>query len=89
MAYPNPVSAADKVTFSAQGANIEQMKVEVFDTSGSKVFSSGFRDTTSISWNLTSNVGSKVANGVYLYTVEVKGKGSTLASGVQKLLVLR
>ena len=88
MIYPNPVSAADQVTFSVQGKSIEEMKVEVFAASGSKVFSSGYVNGQSISWDLTSASG-KVSNGIFLYKVAVKGSGSTLASDVQKLLVLQ
>ena len=88
MAYPNPVSANHAVTFSVKGAGIEETKVEVFSVSGSKVFSSGYKKAKTLNWDLSSENG-KVANGVYLYRVEVKGEKASLASGVQKLLVLQ
>ena len=86
--YPNPVSKQDSVTFSVQGKGIEAMKVDVFTASGSKVFSSGFREKQALNWNLTGKAG-KVANGIYLYSVAIEGAESSLVSDVQKLLVLQ
>ena len=89
LTYPNPVTKQDSVTFSVQGKGIEAMKVDVFTASGSKVFSSGFRETNSIDWSLTTTGGSRVSNGIYLYAIGVKGSESTLSSDTQKLLILR
>ena len=88
LTYPNPVSSTEKVTFSVKGKGIEAMKVDIYTASGSMVYSSGYEETRSISWDLNSDGGS-LANGIYLYRVAVKGRDATLASDAQTLLVLK
>ena len=87
--YPNPVSGQDHVTFMVRGEGIEGLKVEVYDASGSVVFDSGFKEGNAVGWDLVGTAGVKVPNGLYLYSVDVKGAGSSLSSEVGKLLVLQ
>lgn len=91
-AAPNPASQRNDglVRFVAEGAGINQVRVEVFDLAGAKVFDSGFQAGRELSWNLLNNASRPVANGVYLYVVTAQGYGDQVSrSQVHKLVVLK
>jgi len=88
-AGPNP-SAGSAVRFSAGGGKVAELKVMIYDVSGREVYSSGWRPGPSYQWHLQNNDGTLVANGVYLYWVEVRTEdGERMRSEVDRVLVLR
>jgi hypothetical protein len=91
LSFPNPVRDKDGVKFLVEGQGIKDIQLRVYDLSGREVFSSGWVMGQTFEWNLMSNRGQPVANGVYLYTVTVRGfsKDELVRSSVRKLVVLR
>ena len=87
-ATPNPISSKQQVTFSAQGSRVNQVKVEVFNTVGAQVYNSNFQSGSTVTWNLVSNSGEKLANGLYFFSLTVKVDGEVQNSGVRRLLVI-
>ena len=85
--YPSPASIT--ATFEAVGANIEQIKVRIWDLAGYLVFESNWNIGTTYTWDLKNNNGEYVANGAYLYKINVKGCGNELESDLSTLAVLR
>lgn len=82
-------SAAGRYTFEAQGYNIEGVQVQVYNLSGKQVFSAEAAGN-SLSWNGLSSDGRRLANGVYLYVMTVKGTyGDVVQTKVQKLAIVR
>jgi len=83
------VMARNIAIFMAEGAGIMSIAVEIFDLRGRKVFSSEALGNELI-WQLQSDHGTTVANGVYMYVVTVRGfDGSVIRREVRKLVVLR
>jgi hypothetical protein len=75
--------------FEAQGYNIEGVQVQVYNLAGKQVFSAEAAGN-SLSWNGLSSDGRRLANGVYLYVLTVKGTyGDIVQTKVQKLAILR
>ena len=75
--------------FTAEGAGIMSIAVEIFDLRGRKVFSDEALGNELI-WLLRDDRGKALANGVYLYMVTVRGfDGSAIRREVRKLVVLR
>ncbi len=69
------------------------IKLEVYDSSGRLLWvksESGIStdQTYQIDWNLTTDSGSRLRTGVYLYRVLVSSDGSKQASKAQKLIIL-
>lgn len=90
-AAPNPVTG-DQLTFSIPETepNVKKVKLEVFSTSGEQMYQSSYLDSRTITWDLTTSDGNKLANGIYLYQIQAKGvAGETRTSAVKKLLVLQ
>jgi len=89
LAYPNPVTSPNRVTFKARGKNIDSTKLTVFTASGSRVYDTNYLPKKSHSWNLTTKKGEPVPNGIYLYQLKARGAGGKVtASLFRKLLVL-
>jgi len=81
---------AEGMHFIAEGQGIESVKLEIFNLAGRSVFDSGFVAGNELAWHLLANNGKAVANGVYLYTISVRGtNGEIVRSDVRKLVVLR
>ena len=77
------------LTVAAGGTPIAGLGLTVYDLNGRTVF---HRETsgTTLSWNYLSSEGQPVANGVYLYTVTIKGQdGQVYTTGVKRIVVLR
>ena len=91
LSIPNPVKSGDSVRFVADGRGIKEIKVQVYDLAGRQIFASGWVAGETFEWNLMSNRGRPVANGVYLYIVTVRGfgEGELIRSKAKKLVVLR
>lgn len=90
-AAPNPVTG-DQLTFVVPETvpNVREIKLEVFSTSGEQMYQSSYLSGRTITWDLSTSEGKKLANGIYLYQVKAKGVyGKTRTSAVNKLLVLQ
>lgn len=84
-----PTIADNVVHFAVQGTGIAGMEVAVYDLAGMNVFTASANDNA-VSWNLVTNDGFTVANGVYLCSITVKGyDGNVICSEVRKLIVLK
>ncbi|MBI1730956.1 thrombospondin type 3 repeat-containing protein [Candidatus Acetothermia bacterium] len=74
----------------AQGANIESTRLEVYGMNGQLLFDSGFTAGNESTWRWLRADGARVANGVYLYRIIVRGEdGQRISSPVKMVLVLR
>jgi len=79
-----------EIAFLVEGRGIANIRVEVFNLGGRRVYDSGFVPGSELSWHLEGETGEPLANGVYLYIVTVRGhSGELLRTRVQKLVVLR
>ena len=77
-------------TFAVQGQGVKATKVNVFSLAGTHVVNSNWQTGRHLRWTLQNNRGQRVANGVYLYVVSVRGNnGEVIRSEVKKLVILR
>ncbi|MCR4404853.1 MAG: hypothetical protein NUW06_06245 [Candidatus Acetothermia bacterium] len=72
------------IRFAALGGAVQGMRVQVFNLSGRAVFDSGMVAGNMLAWRTYD-----VANGVYLYTIELQTAGGITRSEVRKLAVVR
>ena len=87
--YPNPVKTKTNIIVKHdRPETILSTTVEIFDLSGRKVWSFSQSNADNISWNLTSNDGQKVKNGIYLYRVTIKTSDSDITSKTNKMLIV-
>jgi hypothetical protein len=63
----------DLVRFAAVDA--EQLRLELFDLSGNKIFDSGFVSGNSFDWLTQNQQGQPVDSSLFAYTLTVQGKG--------------
>ena len=94
---PLALPAAKATTFIISHDRTESdmdVVVEVFDSSGrqhwrhseSGVPASG---SYTVNWDLTSDSGTPLGTGVYLYRVKVASDGSSYTSKVKKLIIIK
>jgi hypothetical protein len=84
---PNPVRDVHTTQFTVKGIGIEEICVNIYDQSGLLVFTSGWQPN-GYDWHVESSDGEALANGVYLYTVLVRGvNGEIILTEVRKLAV--
>lgn len=75
--------------FQAQGTGIADIQVRVYDLAGSKLFDRQETGNTLL-FHPLNDVGRRLANGVYMYVITVRGyHRETLRSEVKKLVILR
>jgi len=90
--FPNPMQTATRFVFES-GASSGQGVVRVYATSGRHVaripfnFSGGGSGT--ISWNGRDNEGDELANGTYLYRIEMDTPSGHIVSDMQRLVMMR
>src|SRR5882724_1946935 len=85
----NTTVYADKTRFESQEENTE-FRVEVFNSSGQKMFDSGFVTGQTLDWNMLDQQGEAVADGVYDYVVTVKKRhGKERATQSRQLPIFR
>lgn len=78
------------IRFRAQGTGIAEISVQVFNLAGRAVFVSDWQKGTELHWLALTEEGRPLANGVYLYVLNVRGAdGSLTRSRIQKLVILR
>jgi hypothetical protein len=87
--YSSPLSGTIN-GFRVQGQGISSITLEIFDLAGRKIFESGEVRGNTLIWNLQNNAEQRLANGVYLYVVRVRGLNDEVyVSEVRKLVILR
>ncbi|MGD9547555.1 MAG: C25 family cysteine peptidase [Candidatus Krumholzibacteriia bacterium] len=90
--FPNPM--ADGTRFFLEGAGAGRGVIRVFSVAGRQVASIPVRPTPSLDngivpWDGRDDRGDELANGTYLYRVELQGPEGTLVSDMQRLVVMR
>ncbi len=76
------------IEFQGAGVLVENIRVEIFDLSGQRIFDSGQVSGNSFTWHFKSVAGEPLSNGVYLYLVSVKSSTGTIRKS-GKLVILR
>jgi len=69
-------------------AYVEAMRVKIFDASGRLVYEAE-AEGSELVWHTQDLTGAYLANGVYLYRVEVKVGGEWITTEVKKLAIYR
>jgi len=88
---PNPITDVHTTTFRVLGpmaAMVEEIRVRIFDLSGRLVWE-GSADEAELVWHTESLSGRYLANGVYLYQVQVKIGGDWVTTQLKKLAIYR
>nr|BAL52986.1 hypothetical protein HGMM_F04A11C04 [uncultured Acetothermia bacterium]BAL60158.1 hypothetical protein HGMM_OP4C794 [Candidatus Acetothermum autotrophicum] len=85
------VERADRhgVRFVALGEGIEAMRVQIYDLQGRELYRSDFVPGPQLTWYGRSQDGMRLANGVYVAVITLKGFDRIERSAVQKLVLLR
>ncbi len=78
----------NSLAFIAAGSEVTGLAVEVYALSGQRVFSQQAWGTRLV-WNLETDSGKPVANGVYLYVVTALRFDGRIVRAMKKLVVLR
>ncbi|MCS7198572.1 MAG: hypothetical protein NZ930_07870, partial [Candidatus Bipolaricaulota bacterium] len=77
----------DGIQFKLLGQGTREFSVQVFDLGGRPIYVSEWT-STSVFWSLQNEKGQRVAKGVYLYVVTVRGPdGKLINTKLQKLIV--
>jgi hypothetical protein len=76
------------MVFEARGQGIASISVEIFNLSGGRIFAREVPGTT-LSWNLLTQEGWPLANGVYFYVVAVRDVLGQISYKVGKFALLR
>ncbi|MBY0425629.1 MAG: T9SS type A sorting domain-containing protein, partial [Cytophagales bacterium] len=74
-AYPNP--ASEYITFTFDNPQLETSTLEIYDLTGSKVYTTEIRSDdikTNFEWNLIGSNGSKLTNGFYVAILTIGDK---------------
>ncbi|RLI12451.1 hypothetical protein DRO33_02635 [Candidatus Bathyarchaeota archaeon] len=86
---PNPLQEESVVTFSVVGeAEVQAIRVKIYNLAGELIWQ-GEAEGNALAWRAEDLAGQPLANGVYLYVVEVKVAGKRTSLGIAKLLILR
>ncbi|MBI3461320.1 hypothetical protein HY009_10375 [Candidatus Acetothermia bacterium] len=77
------------VRFAALGEGIQKINVQIFSLTGQRVYTSGWVQN-GLEWMLQSMTDQPIANGLYLYVMNVRGEdGKIVRSAVKKIAVFR
>jgi hypothetical protein len=88
--YPNPMG--EDTRFLVETGATGTGRISLWSVAGSPVARIGFSadgDDTVIEWDGRDAHGDELANGTYLYRVEIEGHGGTSRSDVQRLVIMR
>jgi len=88
MNIPNPVEDVHTTTFTVRSDDVDAMRIEIFDLSGSKVYEEEVAGNELV-WHTQNDFGEYLANGIYIYRAYVLMNGEWIPAGVQKLVILR
>lgn len=90
----NPASTSTTfiVNHDRAGSNID-IELDIFDLSGRQLYKTTTTETPSINtstitWDLTTDGGARLQTGVYLYRIRLRSDGSEQVSKAQKLIVI-
>ncbi|NDP22301.1 MAG: type IX secretion system sortase PorU [Paludibacter sp.] len=89
--YPNPVKTTgitNIIVNHDRPETILSTTVEIFDTTGRKIWAFSQKSADNITWNLISNSGQMVKTGIYFYRVNIKTSNSDSYSKTNKMLVV-
>lgn len=88
---PNPVRDVHTATFRVMDAltsQVEEIRVQIYDLSGRLVWEDAALGSE-LDWHTDSLSGEYLANGIYLYMVQVRIGGSWINQDIGKIAVLR
>ena len=88
---PNPITDVHTTTFKVLGpmaSQVEEMRVRIFDLAGRLVWE-GEAYGPELVWHTEDLAGRYLANGVYLYQVQVKVGGTWITTSLKKLAIYR
>jgi hypothetical protein len=91
VAYPNPIRDVHTATFQARGTlavEVEEIRVQIYDLSGRLVWENAALGSE-LDWHTDSLSGDYLANGIYLYRVQVRIGGNWINQDIGKIAVLR
>jgi len=87
--FPNPVKTHTQFVVTVnQPENVIGATVELYDISGSKIWSVSQPSIDNLTWDLVTNSGQKVKAGVYLYQVKLKMTNSEIMSVNNKMIIV-
>jgi hypothetical protein len=90
--FPNPMSESTRFIFESGASGVEGV-IRVFSTAGRTVahipFHYGGGGQGVVEWNGRDDAGDEMANGTYLYRVELDTPQGTVASGMQRLVMMK
>ena len=89
--FPNPVRDVNTTVFRVLGpmaAQVEEIRVRIFDLSGQLMWQ-GTAAGAELEWHTDDLAGQYLANGVYLYQVQVKVGGNWITTELKVLAILR
>jgi uncharacterized repeat protein (TIGR01451 family) len=78
----------DRMYFNALGTGIKEIYVRIFSLAGKRVYASNWVENGH-EWSLQNTAGRRVANGIYLYVMSVKGYDGQIRTQVKKLIIRR
>jgi hypothetical protein len=91
VAYPNPIREVHTATFQVMGIladQVEEIRVQIFDLSGRLVWEDAALGPE-LDWHTDSLSGDYLANGMYLYRVQVRIDGNWINQDTGSIAVLR
>ncbi len=91
VAYPNPIRDVDTATFQVMGtlaAQVEEIQVQIYDLSGRLVWEKE-EAGSELDWHIEDLSGRYLANGIYLYSVQLRIGGNWINQDIGKIAVLR
>jgi len=91
VAYPNPIRDVHTATFKVMGplaAEVEEIRVQIYDLSGHLVWEDAALGSE-LDWHTNSLSGDYLANGFYLYRVQVRIGANWIIQDTGKIAVLR
>lgn len=81
---PSSVAEQENITFFVEGKGIKDIKLQIFDLKGEKVFESQRIFGDLFEWHLRDNAGELLPNGFYSYQMEIRGFKETESLKIQK-----
>lgn len=88
MNIPNPVEDVHTTTFTVRSDDVDAIRIEIYDLSGSKVFEEEVAGNELV-WHTQNDFGEYLANGIYIYRAYVLMNGEWIPTSYQKLVILR
>jgi hypothetical protein len=88
LSYPNPVRDVHTTTFAVRGADVEEIQVWIYDLDGHLVYEArGYG--SELDWHTDASTGGFLANGIYIYAVDVLLGDEWVSFPLQTLAILK